>query len=142
MTQAIAHKMKMIASHVNDLNSEGVVKAQTANEKGYAKLISINSGCRVWVHHTLDDRLIIDLMITKVAASKYPDGVATAKATFDQFAKDSRHAVSFHEWEHSINKSDTRQQYYFEISSLDGEAVLELVDKVRIAFRDQNHSPD
>lgn len=121
----------MIASHVNDLNSEGLVKAQTGNEKGYAKLLSINNGCRVWVHHTLDDKLIVDLMFTKSAASTHPDVVKTAVATFDRFARDSGYSVSHRPWQHSINTSDTRQQYYFEITTLEDEAIVELVDNVR-----------
>ena len=135
MTQAIADKMHMIASHVNDLNSQGTVKAQTGNEKGYAKLLSINNGCRVWVHHTLDDKLIVDLMVTKSAASTHPDIVKSAVATFDRFAKDSGYFVSHSPWQHSIRKSDTRQQYYFEISKVEEEAIVELVDRVRTAFR-------
>ena len=131
MTQAIAGKMRMIASHVNDLNSEGIVKAQTGNEKGYAKLVSINNGCRVWVHHTLDDKLIVDLMFTKSAASTHPDVVKTALAAFDRFARDSGYSVSRRSWQHSINRSDTRQQYYFEITTLEDEAIVQIVDNVR-----------
>lgn len=141
MTQAIADKMQMIASHVNDLNSEGIVKAQTGNEKGYAKLLSINNGCRVWAHHTLDDKLIVDLMFTKSATSTHPDVVKTAVATFDRFARDSGYSVSHRSWQHSINRSDTRQQYYFEITTVEDETIVELVDKVRTVFRNQTHSP-
>ena len=141
MTQALAQKMYLIAKQVNDLNTKGKVKAQTGNEKGYAKLLSINNGCRVWAHHTLDDKLILDLMFTKSAASTHPDVVKTAVATFDRFAKDSGYSVSHCPWQHSISVSDTRQQHYFEITTVGDEAIVELVDKVRIAFRNQAHSP-
>lgn len=132
----------MIASHVNDLNSEGAVKAQTGNEKGYAKLCSISNGCRVWAHHTLEDKLIVDLLVTRSAASTHPDVVATAVATFDRFAKDSGYSVSQRPWQHAITKSDTRQQYYFDITSLGEEDIMELVDKVRTAFRHETNSPN
>lgn len=93
MTQALARKMHLIARQVNDLNSKGKVKAQTGNEKGYAKLFSINNGCRVWAHHTLDDKLIVDLMFTESAEDKHPDVVKAAVATFERFAKDSGYLV-------------------------------------------------
>ncbi|MDO8312630.1 MAG: hypothetical protein Q7T25_11890 [Sideroxyarcus sp.] len=88
MTQALAQKMYLIAKQVNDLNAKGKVKAQTGNEKGYAKLFSINSGCRVWAHHTRDEKLIVDLMFTESAEDKNPIVVKGAVATFAQFAKD------------------------------------------------------
>lgn len=133
MTQAIARKMYLIAKHVNDLNSKGKVKAQTGNEKGYAKLFSINNGCRVWAHHTRDDTLIVDLMFTKSAEDKHPEAVKAAVATFERFAKDSGYLVSNRPWEHSIDKSE-RNQYFFEITTVGDEAIAELVDKVRSIF--------
>lgn len=118
MTQAIAAKMKMIARHVNDLNLRGAVKAMTGNEKGYATLVSIIRGCSVWVHHTRPDhpigeKLILDLMFTTSAESKYPDVVKTAQATFEQFVEASGYSVSAHpDWKHSILSSGKRKQYY------------------------------
>lgn len=136
MTQALARKMHLIARQVNDLNSKGKVKAQTGNEKGYAKLFSINNGCRVWAHHTLDDKLIVDLMFTESAEDKHPDVVKAAVATFERFAKDSGYLVSHRPWQHSIDKSE-RQQYYFEITNDKDKSLVELVDKVKVAFQDQ-----
>ncbi len=138
MTQALSGKMHLIASQVNDLNDDGKVKAQTANEKGYAKLFSINNGCRVWVHHTLDDKLILDLMVTKSAALTHPEVVKSAVATFSQFAKDAGHMISHRPWQHSINKADIRQQYYFEVTNERIETIVALVDKVRLAFQTPN----
>jgi hypothetical protein len=136
MTQALARKMHLIASQVNDLNSKGKVKAQTGNEKGYAKLFSINNGCRVWAHHTRDEKLIIDLMFTQSAEDKHPDVVKAAVVTFEQLARDSGYLVSHHIWQHSIDKSE-RQKYFFEITTEGDEVIVELVDKVRTAFRSQ-----
>ncbi len=125
--------MYLIAMQVNDLNAKGKVKAQTGNEKGYAKLFSINNGCRVWAHHTRDEKLIIDLMFTESAEGKHPDVVKAAVATFERFAKDSGYHVSQSQWEHSIDKFK-RTQYFFEITTVGDDAIVELVDKVRIAF--------
>jgi len=138
MTQALARKMHLIASQVNDLNSKGKVKAQTGNEKGYAKLCSINNGCRVWAHHTRDDKLIVDLMYTASAEDKHPDVVKATVATFERFAKDSGYQVSQVSWQHSIDKDKPeRMQYFFEITTVGDDAIGELVDKVRTAFRNQ-----
>lgn len=134
MTQDIARKMHLIARQVNDLNSKGKVKAQTGNEKGYAKLFSINNGCRVWAHHTRNNELIVDLMFTKSAEDKHPDVVKEAVATFARFAKDSGYLVTRSPpWQHSIDKSE-RKQFFFEITTVGDEAIVDLVDKVRIAF--------
>lgn len=135
MTQALAQKMHLIAKHVNDLNSKEKVKAQTGNERGYAKLFSINNGCRVWAHHTRDNKLIVDLMFTQSAEDKHPEVVKAAVATFERFAKDSGYLVSRSEppWQHSIDKSE-RTQLFFEITTVGDEAIVELVDKIRNAF--------
>ena len=135
MADTLSSKMHLIASQVADLNSDGKVKAQTANEKGYAKLISINNGCRVWAHHTLDDKIIIDLMFTKTGALRYPDVVKAAISTFEKFAKDSGRQALHRSWKHSINKSDVRQQYYFEITNDNPETIAALVDTVKRAFQ-------
>jgi hypothetical protein len=135
MTEALAQKMYLIAKQVNDLNAKGKVKAQTGNEKGYAKLFSINNGCRVWAHHTRADKLIVDLMYTASAEDRHPDVVKGAVNTFERFAKDHGYQVSQVPWHHSIDKDKPeRKQYFFEISSLEHDAIEELVDKVRIAF--------
>lgn len=133
MTQALAQKMHLLAKQVNDLNAKGKVKAQTGNEKGYAKLFSIISGCRVWAHHTRDDKLIIDLMFTKSAEDKHPNVVKAAVATFERFANDSGYQVSRMPWEHSIDKSE-RTRDFFEITTVGDDAIVDIVDKVRIAF--------
>ena len=134
MTQDIAKKMHQIASQVDGLNDNGKVKAQTGNEKGYAILSSISSGCRVWAHHTLDDRLIIDLMFTKSEALKHPEIVKSATAAFETFAAKANRPISCRPWQHSITKSDTRTQHYFEITNEDDYAISELVKDVRLAF--------
>lgn len=134
MSQEIANKMYRIASQVDGLNDKGKVKAQTVNEKGYAILFSISSGCRVWAHHTLDDKLIIDLMYTKSEAFKHPDIVKSATLAFEAFASKSNRQINCRPWQHAISESDTRTQHYFEITNDDDQTISELVKDVRVAI--------
>ena len=134
MTHDLAKKMHLIASQVDGLNSNGKVKAQTGNERGYAILSSISNGCRVWAHHTLNDMLIIDLMYTKSESLKHSDIVKAAEAVFKKFAKESGRPVSCRPWQHSITKSDTRTQHYFEITNDSPQTISELVKKVQLSF--------
>jgi hypothetical protein len=141
MTQEIKNKMHRIASQVDGLNDKGKVKAQTGNEKGYAILFSASSGCRVWAHHTLDEKLIIDLMYTKSEAFKHPDIVKSATLVFEEFALKSNRQISCRPWKHSITASDTRTQHYFEITNDDDQTIGELVKDVRLAFNTLSPPP-
>ena len=132
MTQDLAKKMHRIASQVDGLNDDGKVKAR--NEKGYAILFSVSNGCRVWAHHTRENRLIIDLMYTKSEEFKHPAVVKTAIATFEQFALKSNRQVTRNPWQHSTTESDTRTQHYFEITNEDDQTISELVKGVQLAF--------
>jgi len=135
MTQNLSAKLHFIASQVNDLNPKGKVKANTANEKGYAKIVSINNSCRVWAHHTIQNALIIDLMYTEHAAAKYPDIVDSAITTFKKFAKDNGREALPRPWTHGIDKTSRRQQHYFDISTDSLETIGALVTAVKLAFR-------
>ena len=141
MTQEIADKMHRIASQVDGLNDIGKVKAQTGNERGYAILFSVSSGCRVWAHHTRDDKLIIDLMYTKNETFKHPDIVKSAILVFEEFASKSNRQISCRPWKHSIMESDTRTQHYFEITNDDDQTISELVKDVRHAFDTLSRPP-
>ena len=135
MNQDLARKMQAIAEHVGDLNSHGKVKAQTLNENGYAKILSINSGTRVWIHHTRDDRMIFDLMVTHAAGLKHPEVTKHAEGIFDKFAKDAGYEVLNRPWQHSLSKNNIRKQWYFEITNDSSENICALVEKVKVAFR-------
>ena len=132
MTQDPAKKMHRIASQVDGLNDQGKVKAR--NEKGYAILVSVSNGCRVWAHHTHGDKLIIDLMYTKSEKLKHPAVVRAAIETFEQFASKANRPVTCGPWQHSMTKSDSRTQHYFEITNEDDQTISELVNGVRRAF--------
>ena len=136
MTQSIPAKLHFIANQVNDLNAKGEVKANTANEKGYAKLAFINRGCKVWAHHTLQNALTIDLMYTEDAAAKYPDVINSAIATFQKFARDNGRQASHRTWTHGIDKTSLRQQYYFDITNDSFETIGALVTAVKLSFQE------
>jgi len=134
MTQSLSDKMHLLASHVNDLNAAGKVKAMSKNEKGYAKVFAINSGCRVWIHHDLNDRIVLDLMVTKSGRLTSPDAVNFAVTKFSQFTKDAGYELSHLVWKHAINKTDIRDQYYFDVSNRTVETIIELIEKLKATF--------
>jgi hypothetical protein len=135
MSQSIALKMHAIAKHVEDLTASGDVRAMTGNEKGYAKIFSVNHGCRVWAHHTRDDRLLIDLMITQSAAHRYGEAVKSAARTFAATAKDAGFEIKQRQWAHAIRSIDVRQQHYIDVTDKSINDVLALIDKVKTALR-------
>ena len=134
MNKDLARKMYAIADHVGDLNTSGKVKAQTANENGYAKVLSINSGTRVWIHHTRDDKMIFDLMVTHAAGLEHPEVTKHTEGAFNKFASDAGYEVLNRPWQHSINKKDVRQQWYFDITNDSIEDVCALIGKLKLAF--------
>ena len=67
----LEHKMYSIAKQYNDLNGKGDVKAFKGNEKGYGRIKKIVPGCSLFVIHNLENRLIISLLITPAAKSRY-----------------------------------------------------------------------
>jgi len=55
--------MYEIAKYLGELNAKDKVK-KFGGEKGYAKVYQIIPGCSIFVHHSSDDSLVIDLQIT------------------------------------------------------------------------------
>ena len=131
MPESNSEKMYLSARKVNDLNAHGKVKAFSSNEKGYARIFVIKTGCAIWMHHTKDDRLTISLMITKAMANKFPVTEHAAIKRFETFAG-SR--MKTEEFEHSINKSDKRLKRYIEVADLTFSEIDNLIDKVLITF--------
>ena len=130
--------MYSIANQVGDLNAAGKVKAFTGHQKGYAKLVVINSGCKVWAQHTRADKLTIDLLVTESASRKWPAVRDLAVNTFVAFAKGNGQKPAENPWQHSASEADTREQYTFEITNESSEAISLLIDKLKIAFRNLN----
>lgn len=134
MDKNLAKNMYAIADYMGDLNADGKVKANTGNEHGYAKVLTINSGIRVWIHHTREDKLIFDLMVTRAAGLTYPDVAKRAEEVFGRFAKDASYEVVRWDWRHSIDKEDLRQQWFFDVTGDSVEEICRLVDMARRAF--------
>ena len=99
---AIEDKMCSVAKHFNGLNAKGNVKAFKAHEKGYSRIQEIVRGGVLLVHHLNDDRLIIDLMFTASAMSRY--SVECNKAV-DTFNKQFGSEVKSSKWLHSVDNS-------------------------------------
>jgi len=138
MTQDISSKMYLIAKQADDLNAAGKVKAFTGHQKGYAKIVIINSGCKVWAQHTRADKLTIDLLITESASRKWPAVRDLAVSTFVAFAKGNGKKLAENPWQHSASNADRREQHSFEITNESSEAIGLLIDKLKIAFRNLN----
>ena len=135
MNQSITEKMRAIASHVKELNANGKVRAMTGNEKGYAKILTINAGCRLWAHHTREDRLFIDVMITQSAAHRYRDDVNAAANAFTGLATGVGYKVRQREWRHAIESHDVRQQHYVDVTDKNIDDILRLIDKIKSALK-------
>ncbi len=133
--------MYLIASQADDLNVDGKVKAFTGHQKGYAKLVVISSGCKVWAQHTRANKLTIDLLVTESAAQKWPDIKKLAVSTFEAFAKGNGYKLAEIQWQHSASEADTRQQHSFEITNESSEAISLLIDKLKLAFRSLKSTP-
>lgn len=134
MTKEISKKMYMIASQVNYLNAAGEVKAYTGHQKGYAKIVAINSGCSVFAQHTLTNKLTIDLLVTKPAALKWPLRRDLAVTTFETFAKDNGYNLSKGSWQHSVTATDIRQRHTFDISNESFQTISALIERLKLSF--------
>ena len=77
--------MYQIAHYLGELNKKEEVKANRKNECGYAKVVEIKRGCSIWVHHELDDALVIDLLISPTAQEKHGDLSDLTIRRFDSF---------------------------------------------------------
>ena len=128
--------MYLIASQANDLNTFGKVKAHTGNEKGYAKIVIINTGCKIWAHHTKNDELTIGLMVTDSARKRYSDIVGLIITKFKNFTIDIGYKLMECPWQHSVNAADKRKKYYIYITNDDSETIRVIIEKVKLAFRE------
>ena len=134
MNQDIARKMHLIASQVGDLK-DGRVKAFTGHQLGYATIVVVNKGCKVYAQHTRNDRLTIDLLTTKAASIKLPLDEKSAVAKFKAFASERNFETSEVTWQHSASKADARHGYSFEVTGYSPEQIRATVEALKIAFQ-------
>lgn len=131
MTETIENKMYLIAKYLGELNDDGNVKGFKGNENGYAKVLEIKRGCALWVHHLKEDRLIIDLMITDTAGSKYPE---LSRKAVEQFKNFFNYMSGDVPWTHSM-KTINAERYYVDITDLKIEEIKKVIDKLKSEFK-------
>jgi len=120
-------KMYQIAKCFGDLNSKGKVKRFRANEKGYARVRDIISGCTLFVIHTNDGELKISLLITLTALSKYEATCQRAVKTFKSFPNND---VKKEKWIHALENNE-RDQYSVYVTNRDLPEIFKLVDELK-----------
>ncbi|MBI4768411.1 MAG: hypothetical protein HY787_28105 [Deltaproteobacteria bacterium] len=132
----ISEKMYQIAKSLNQLNSNGEVKAFTGNEKGYAKVIDIIRGMSVLVIYSpasMDDKLIISLDFTESVVKK--DRI-TVENTIAKFKKVfNTQEIKEYTLQLVGNKS-IRTRNYFDVTNESLENILQFIENIMINFKD------
>lgn len=139
----LTENMYLIANNLGDLNNKGEVKAITANERGYARILDINRGLSLIVYHTLDHRLTMNLLITQGAMDSYPMNCEHAVQTFLKF-----HGQNFKEnetpqetqWINNLDEKDQRTIYSIDLTKLAVDECIENISAIKRAFLDQTWS--
>lgn len=120
-------KMRAIAETLDDLNEKGKVKRNPQHEKGYAKALEITRGCALWLHHTLEDKLIVDLMISPTARERQPELCERSQKEFAQYF-DSE--VSSKPWKHS-DGTRVSDRYFFDVTDTNAEQIIAMVEELK-----------
>ena len=118
-------KMYIIAKHFNYLNDKGKVKAIKGNEKGYAKIKEIVRGCALFVHHMNDDKLIINLLISPAAKSRYELDCKKAVASFQSYFKS---AVQVTKWKNSMGDSKVYDRYIVDVTKTELPVLITTIE--------------
>ena len=126
-------KMYYIAKHYNWLNDKGNVKAIKGNEKGYAKIKDIVRGCSLCVHHLNNGQLIINLLISFTAKSRYE--VACSKAV-DVFKNHFQSEVKNSTWESSMGDGRVYDRYFVDVTNSDLPEIVKMIEEVRNKLSD------
>lgn len=124
----IEGKMYFIAKRYNYLNDKGKVKARRGNEKGYAKIKDIVRGCSLFVHHMNNDHLIINLLVSPAAKTRYE--IVCNKAV-DAFKKHFQSDVQSTPWEHSMGGGNVYDRYIVDVTKKDLPELLIMIEEVR-----------
>ncbi|MCJ8503194.1 hypothetical protein [Desulfatitalea alkaliphila] len=131
MTESLRDKLFLAAKKVGDLNKYGEVKGFSGNENGYAKIKQIRPGCAIWIHHLKDETLIIDLLITETAISRYPNESESTLKKFEAFAGEELKTDVF---EHSVDISHQSGKFYLDVTNQPFEQISETIDKILKLF--------
>jgi len=121
-------KMYFIAKHFNWLNDKCRVKAINGNEQGYAKIKDIVRGCSLFVHHMNNGQLIINLLVSSAAKSRYE---ATCSKAVDVFKNHFQSDVVSTQWESSMGVGRVYDRYYVDVTNKQIPEILKMIDDVR-----------
>jgi hypothetical protein len=134
MNETLDSKLFRAAKYLNDLNPDGRVKT-SSNDKGYARILQIETGCTIWLQHLRNDQLTIGLMVTKNAAEKHAAITNRAIKKFEEFAEGQN---KIDEFVHAINSGDRRRKYYLEVTNFPSAQIEMLIEKLLDSFADIN----
>jgi hypothetical protein len=130
-------RMLLIAKSLKEINSKGKVKAITANERGYARILDINAGLSLIVYHTRNYRLTINLIATEAAIRRYPDNYNKSVKTFLEFHHQNFKGLKTpqeEEWINQLNRKDTRSIFSIDVTTLDINECIKKIDTIKLAF--------
>lgn len=122
-------KMYQVSKHFGDLNSKGKVKGFGANEKGYARIKNIVNGCGLLVHHTNDEELILDVMVSPTALSRYG---ATCQRVISTFKNILGSEVRQRKWTNAMGNSGEWDQYFINVTNRELPDILRLIDELKV----------
>jgi hypothetical protein len=120
-------KMYQVAKYFGDLNRKGKVKGFRANEIGYARVKDIVRGCTLFVIHTNDGELSVNLLISSTALSRYEATCQRAVKTFKSFLGT---VVKQRKWAHAMG-NDERDQYSVDVTNRDLPGIFTLVNELK-----------
>ena len=131
MEPSIADKMYTVTHYLGALNSKNMVKAYRKNEYGYAKVVEIKRGCSIWVHHLLDDTLVIDLIISPAARKSNGELCDLTIRQFGGFF-DKRPVVD--QWYHADKPDVKHARYSVDITSEKDADILNTINAIQFFY--------
>jgi len=100
---------------------------QKGNEKSYINILKITRGCKICVHHTLDDKLHIDLRATKAAKRDYGETIKETVRKFDEFFKKNDLEIIELKFV-SLLGNDVRDEWYVDVTDC---LTITIIDKLK-----------
>lgn len=128
MDPIIADKMFTIAHYLKELNNQNKVKAYKKNEYGYAKVVNIKKGCSIWVHHTLENRLIIDLLISPAARRNNGELCQAAVRQFGGFFHEEPKQIP---WSHADKPDIIHERHLVDITSEKNSEIFNTLNAIQ-----------
>lgn len=127
----LKEKIHSIAEQLGELNSKGQVKSFNGNENGYAKIFQIYKGCSIWVHYFKNEKLVLDLMVSRAAKEKKPKVCSDSVKIFKEYFGA---LIMEYPWAHSINTDQEYDVYGVDVSNLPVNAIHEHAENLKRKF--------